>query len=170
MTDDKACYSSPLGVIQITANKRAITSAQFVDTPVVCDTPSLILQKAITQLDEYFAGERKKFDLTLELKGTEFQKKVWKKLQRLPFGKTLNYKGLAELSGNDKAARATGGACNKNPAVLFIPCHRVVGNTNPLAYNAGKRKKSWLLKHEGVKVKGVKKPAKTTKKPTKKRP
>lgn len=105
------------------------------------------------QLKEYFAGKRTKFDVPLSPEGTEFQKKVWKKLKTIPFGKINSYGELAGKLGNPNASRAVGGANNKNPIPLFIPCHRVVGASGDLVgFQPGLAPKRWLLTFEGHKL------------------
>lgn len=89
------------------------------------------------QLDEYFAGKRKSFDLPLAPSGTEFQKKVWNALTQIPYGKTCSYKDIACAIGNPNACRAVGMANNKNPIAIIIPCHRVVGKNGDLTGYAG---------------------------------
>ncbi len=101
------------------------------------------------QLDEYFAGKRKTFDLRLNPKGTPFQKKVWAALCEIPYGKTASYKEIAQAVGNPDAARAVGMACNKNPIAIVIPCHRVVGSNGALTgYASGLDRKKQLLEFE----------------------
>ena len=95
------------------------------------------MKKVIQQLDEYFCGRRKVFELPLSPQGTEFQTKVWKDLSSIPYGKTITYKQLAELSGNPRASRAVGMANNKNPIAIIIPCHRVIGSNGNLTGYAG---------------------------------
>jgi methylated-DNA-[protein]-cysteine S-methyltransferase len=105
----------------------------------------------MAQLDEYFEGKRKKFDLLLEPMGTDFQKKVWKHLVKVPFGKTASYLDVAMALGEMKATRAVGSANGRNPIVIIIPCHRVIGSNGSLTgYGGGMWRKEWLLKHEGV--------------------
>ena len=89
------------------------------------------------QLDEYFEGKRKTFDIVLDPKGTEFQRKVWDKLMNIPYGQTASYKDIAVKVGNDKASRAIGMANNKNPIPIIIPCHRVVGSSGKMVGYAG---------------------------------
>ncbi len=96
-----------------------------------------VMKKVIQQLDEYFSGRRKVFELLLSPQGTEFQTKVWKNLSSIPYGKTITYKQLAELSGNPRASRAVGMANNKNPIAIIIPCHRVIGSNGNLTGYAG---------------------------------
>ena len=113
-----------------------------------CDVP-LLLKKCCKQLDEYFSGKRKTFDVPLDAKGTKFQKQVWRELQKIPFGKTLSYGDIAKKIKNPKASRAVGGANNKNPIAIVVPCHRVIGaNGKLVGYAGGLHRKAWLLKHE----------------------
>ncbi|SUJ31001.1 Methylated-DNA--protein-cysteine methyltransferase, constitutive [Sphingobacterium spiritivorum] len=96
-----------------------------------------ILLKTEQQLTEYFAKARTTFDIPLDFSGTEFQKKVWKALLNVPFGKTITYGGLAKIVGDIKAVRAVGGALNKNPVAIIVPCHRIVGATGKMVGFAG---------------------------------
>jgi methylated-DNA-[protein]-cysteine S-methyltransferase len=104
------------------------------------------LRIAITQLGEYFDGGRQCFDLKLRLRGSDFQRSVWNALLAIPFGETRTYKDIALKIGNPNAARAAGGACNKNPIAIVVPCHRVVGtNGNLTGYAGGLNVKRRLL-------------------------
>lgn len=94
-------------------------------------------KKVKAQLSEYFEKKRKKFDLKFDLEGTEFQKKVWKELLKIPFGQTVSYGEIAIRCGSPKGARAVGMACNKNKLPIVIPCHRVVGKNRELVGFAG---------------------------------
>ena len=107
------------------------------------------MKKCIVQLEEYFDGKRKEFDLKLILNGTEFQKSVWHKLMEIPYGKTVSYKDVAIAIGKPNACRAVGGANNKNKIWIVIPCHRVIGSNGDLVGYGGQiwRKES-LLKLE----------------------
>lgn len=96
-----------------------------------------LLERAETQLREYFEGQRYDFDLPLKFCGTEFQKRVWNALMEIPYGQTRTYKDLAGMAGNEKASRAVGMACNKNPIVIVAPCHRVIGANGSLVGYAG---------------------------------
>lgn len=96
-----------------------------------------VLEKTEIQLKEYLDGKRKKFDIPLELEGTEFQKRVWKELQKIPFGKTISYKELAQRVGSPKACRAVGSANGKNPISIIVPCHRVIASDGSLGGYAG---------------------------------
>ncbi|HRN26425.1 MAG: methylated-DNA--[protein]-cysteine S-methyltransferase [Ignavibacteriaceae bacterium] len=103
------------------------------------------------QLKEYFDGTRKKFDVPLDVEGTEFQKRVWKELQKIPYGKTISYKTLSEKLGDVKAIRAVGTANGKNPIAIIIPCHRVIGADGKLTgYASGLDIKEKLLHLEGA--------------------
>ncbi len=109
------------------------------------------LEKCAKEIEEYLAGERKSFDIPYRLIGTEFQKKVWAALEKIPYGETRSYSEIAEAIGCGKASRAVGGACRKNPIAIIVPCHRVVGKSGALTGFAGgleiKRK---LLEAEGI--------------------
>ncbi|MGJ1196909.1 methylated-DNA--[protein]-cysteine S-methyltransferase [Sphingobacterium spiritivorum] len=96
-----------------------------------------ILLKTEQQLTEYFAKARTTFDIPLDFSGTAFQKKVWTALLNVPFGKTITYGGLAKILGDIKAVRAVGGALNKNPVAIIVPCHRIVGATGKMVGFAG---------------------------------
>lgn len=109
-----------------------------------------ILQRAETQLTEYFAGTRRDFDLPLGAQGTAFQHRVWRALSTIPFGITWDYAQLAHAIGQPTAARAVGMANGRNPVSIVVPCHRVIGKNGTLTgYAGGLNRKAWLLKHEG---------------------
>jgi AraC family transcriptional regulator of adaptative response/methylated-DNA-[protein]-cysteine methyltransferase len=101
------------------------------------------------QMKEYFSGERKEFDLPLQLIGTPFQQQVWKGLQQIPYGETRSYKGQSIFLGNEKAIRAVARANGENGIAIIIPCHRVIGENGHLTgYGGGLWRKQWLLEHE----------------------
>jgi methylated-DNA-[protein]-cysteine S-methyltransferase len=105
----------------------------------------------IIQLDEYFNNKREAFDLKLDLKGTDFQKKVWEELLKIPFGKTISYKDLSLKLGNVKAIRAVAAANGANPVSIIVPCHRVIGSDGSLTgYAGGLWRKRWLLDLEFI--------------------
>lgn len=117
------------------------------------DTPSEITAKAAKELDEYFAGGRKTFDLPLLFVGTEFQEKVWNTLLEVPYGETRSYGWMAEMIGNPKAVRAVGTANGSNSISIFAPCHRIIGSNGSLTgYGGGLPAKKFLLELEGVKL------------------
>lgn len=107
------------------------------------------LQDCVTQLQEYFAGTRTRFNLKLNPQGTEFQKKVWQELLNIPFSKTRTYLEQTKAIGDVKAIRAVASANAKNPIWIVIPCHRVIGSDGSLTgYAGGLWRKKWLLNHE----------------------
>lgn len=124
---------------------------KFPGCPILYNEDSNMLY--IHQLKEYFHGSRRVFTVPLFLIGTEFQKKVWDALLRVPFGKVVSYKDIAIAVGNPKASRAVGMANNKNPIPIIIPCHRIIGSNKKLVgYGGGLHIKEKLLKLEGIKV------------------
>ncbi len=145
-----AHIQSPLWILEITGDHFGLTSVVFVDSNVTQsqDVPSE-LEEAVTQLTEYFNGQRSEFDLKLAPQGTDFQKKVWDKLQEIPFGKTSSYQNVANVLGDPKVIRAAASANGKNPISIIIPCHRVIGSDGSLTgYAGGLHRKKWLLDHE----------------------
>lgn len=105
-----------------------------------------VIKEAHRQFSEYLKGERKEFDIPFRMKGTEFQKRVWNALCEIPYGETRSYKQIAEAIGNPKAVRAVGMANNKNPLLVVVPCHRVIGaNGRLVGYAGGLDKKAFLL-------------------------
>lgn len=96
-----------------------------------------VLEETKRQLDEYFAGKRKTFDIQLCLVGTDFQHKVWNALQSIPYGSTKSYKDIAQCIGKPKAVRAVAGAIGANAISILIPCHRVIGSNHSLTGYAG---------------------------------
>lgn len=105
-----------------------------------------VLRLAKTQLQLYFNGQLTEFTVPFRMSGTDFQKKVWKQLQTIPYGCCRTYKEIAELCGSPKASRAVGSACNANPLPIIVPCHRVIGSSGKLTgYAGGLELKSLLL-------------------------
>jgi methylated-DNA-[protein]-cysteine S-methyltransferase len=110
--------------------------------------------EVVDQLQSYFAGERKNFELDLVLEGTDFQKKVWTALQEIPYGETISYKKLAETVGSPKGVRAVGAANGANPIPIIIPCHRVIGHDGSLTgFGGGLPLKKQLLELESNQLK-----------------
>jgi len=143
-------YNFPVGTMGITEECGMITEVFFGDERAdfeIFETP--LIKKAGEQLKEYFEGKRTDFDLPLLLKGTDFQKSVWKALLNIPFGETRSYKDIAVSISNPDASRAVGMANNRNPIAIIIPCHRVIGKNNNLTgYAGGLEKKQHLLELE----------------------
>ena len=107
------------------------------------------IDNAIQQLESYFEGTRTSFDLKLAPEGTEFQKKVWRQLLEIPYGKTTSYQQMANKLGDPNVIRAAASANGKNPIAIVIPCHRVIGSDGSLTgYAGGLHRKKWLLEHE----------------------
>lgn len=144
-------YQTKVGKIVIVENGNAITHLYFGES-IPKDArlfESALLKKAGKELLEYFLGKRKTFDLPLEPKGTEFQNKVWRSLLEIPYGRTSSYKDIANNLGNVNASRAVGMANGKNPILIFIPCHRVIGTSGKLVgYAGGLEVKEKLLEME----------------------
>ncbi|AGF54449.1 methylated-DNA--[protein]-cysteine S-methyltransferase [Clostridium saccharoperbutylacetonicum] len=146
-------YESKIGLIKIEESGISVTKLDFVSNNdkenIIEGSKTELLIEIVKQLDEYFDGTRKVFDLPIEPEGTEFQKKVWKALIEIPYGETKSYGEIAKIIGNDKAARAVGMANNKNPIAIIIPCHRVIGaNGNLVGYAGGLELKEKLLELE----------------------
>jgi methylated-DNA-[protein]-cysteine S-methyltransferase len=108
-----------------------------------------ILAKTREELEEYFDGRRRTFDVPLAPNGTEFQRSVWHALTEIPFGTTISYAELARRVGNEAAVRAVGAANGRNPIPVIVPCHRVIGSDGSLTgFGGGLPRKKWLLQHE----------------------
>lgn len=146
----KASYLSPLGWINVTVEDDAVTEVSFCDLPFEQNTlVNDVLIAAIRQLEEYFSCGRTDFDLNLNPLGSVFQKKVWGELMKIPYGKTVSYHEISSRIGDEKSIRAAASANGKNPIVIIMPCHRVIGSDGSLTgYAGGIEKKSWLLNHE----------------------
>ena len=151
--DDKfvSYLDSPIGLIEIVGNEYAVTELNFLDEKRETDFSSnQIVDDAASQVREYLAGDRKEFSVPLDMAGTEFQKKVWKALLTVGYGRTVSYKYIAEAVGNPKAVRAVGAANGKNPVGIIVPCHRIIGSDGSLTgYASGIWRKEWLLRLEG---------------------
>ena len=161
---ERAEYHSPVGVLHLAATPQGICGLTFErdgEKKTVAFTEAVTsdafsaqrqshLSRAIAQLDEYFAGTRTDFDVALDIiTGTPFQRAVWEALSQIPYGKTWSYGQLAAAVGNPKAARAVGGANNKNPIAVIIPCHRVIGADGSLVgFGGGLDIKKRLLELE----------------------
>lgn len=145
-------YHSPIGTILLKAEEEQLTVASFQDDVAVKETgnsSSPVLQETIKQLDEYFSGSRKVFELPLHPLGTAFQQNVWDHLLQIPYAETITYLHMAKRIGNVKSIRAAASANGKNPIGIIIPCHRVVGADGKLTgYAGGLHRKQWLLEHE----------------------
>ena len=143
---------SPIGKIGIADDGSGISDLFFCvrdKRPDAIERSTALLKKAAAQMDEYFAGKRRTFDLPLSLSGTAFQLAVWNALLTIPYGETRSYKDIAERIGNPKAVRAVGMANNRNPVSIIVPCHRVIGSDGSLVgYGGGVQMKDFLLRLE----------------------
>ncbi|MGB5314592.1 MAG: methylated-DNA--[protein]-cysteine S-methyltransferase [Robiginitalea sp.] len=145
----EAVVDTPLGIACIRGSEKGITEIRVSDDPSLKRTIPDELRTVCTQLQEYFEGSRKIFEVPLQPGGTPFQKKVWEALLEIPYGKRISYMDLAKKLGDPKAIRAVAGANAKNPVWILIPCHRVVGTDGSLTgYAGGLHRKKWLLNHE----------------------
>jgi methylated-DNA-[protein]-cysteine S-methyltransferase len=145
-----AKFKSPIGWIEIRESENTISYLVFHDEePEFNNQQTPLLIKAIHQLQEYFQGKRKKFDLPLMLKGTYFRMKVWNELVNIPYGYTRTYGEIAANIGNPGASRAVGQANHHNPISIIVPCHRVIGSDGSLTGYGGELwRKEWLLQFE----------------------
>ncbi len=144
-------FFSPIGPLEIGLTREKLCALNFVSEikarPFPLDFPLYFeVQK---QLDEYFSGQRKSFNLPLSLSGTVFQQAVWQRLLQIPYGTTASYKDIAVSLGREKAIRAVGAANRANPISIIVPCHRVIGADGSLVGYGGQLwRKKWLLEHE----------------------
>ena len=164
----RTVYDSPVGVLVLVASDAGLRAVRWasadrpdpgagagapLDRRDAADHP--VLAETVRQLDAYFAGSRREFDLPLDLDGTAFQQAAWTALQAIPCGTTATYAEQAERVGKPGAVRALGAANAANPAAIVVPCHRVVGAGGRLTgYTAGVQVKRWLLDHEAAMASG----------------
>ncbi len=143
----------PFGPLQILSDGDRICSVGFAPADSSTEsTPDSLCLECARQLEEYFVGKRKSFDIPLKMNGTDFQKKIWETLIHIPYGSTITYGDLAKMAGHPRAARAVGNAMRKNPLWILIPCHRVVGTADLGGYGGpdGTPIKRRLLLLEGA--------------------
>ena len=146
---ETAHIKTPLGIAKIIGDENGISVISILDEGEVSPNIPIVLQEAITQLNEYFEENRIIFTFKMNPSGTEFQQKVWKGLLEIPFGKTMSYLELSKRLGDVKAIRAVASANGKNPLWIVVPCHRVIGSDGSLTgYAGGLWRKKWLLEHE----------------------
>ncbi len=144
-------FQSPIGPLKIEADDLGVCriSKGSFDNFAAIESENKFILQCIQELKEYFAGDRKIFEVNLSLQGTPFQKSVWKTLRKIPFGQTISYKTQAQSMGQEKAIRAIASANGRNPIPIIIPCHRVVGTSGDLTgFIWGLDSKAWLLQHE----------------------
>jgi methylated-DNA-[protein]-cysteine S-methyltransferase len=166
MSEVIATYHSPVGLLTVKATDKSVSAVLFAKTGsnqpsenTAAETNNHdhpLIKKCCEQLQEYFDGKRKQFDLPLEQQGTPFQQKVWNELLRIDYGKTISYLELSKRTGNVKAIRAMGTTNGKNQIAIIVPCHRVIGSNGDLTGYAGELwRKRWLLEHEAKFGNGV---------------
>jgi O-6-methylguanine DNA methyltransferase len=161
----QSIFESPIGPLRILSTPEGLAALSFGKRPTrrsgawmersfpgVKALPAGDRHRRVhRQIREYFEGRRRVFDIGFDLRGTEFQNRVWRTVARIPYGHTLSYGEIAHVVGEPRAARAVGAANGANPISIIIPCHRVIGADGSLTgYGGGMEKKRWLLAHEGV--------------------
>ena len=150
--------ATPIGRIEVVGDGEAIVALAIErhgtlphdDLP---ERPDAVVDMAVAQLRQYFAGERRDFDVPVRLAGTEFQQAVWAQIAELGFGEIASYGDLGRGTGRATAGRAVGGAVGANPVPIIVPCHRILGGSGLITgYSGGEGipTKSWLLAHEGI--------------------
>lgn len=150
-------FISPVGVLTIFSSGKGICRIDFENEKSSLEGfkkgSDSYIEECMHQLGLYFCKELKKFNLQIDLQGTDFQKAVWREISKIPYGEVKTYGEIAKLIGKPKAARAVGQALNKNPIPIIIPCHRVIGSKGDLVgFGGGIEIKKFLLRHEGVEV------------------
>ena len=148
-------YNSPIGTLTLAADEHGLRHIVFpqgsrrFSPPDSWEKSRYGFAETISQLDEYFSGERKSFTFQLSPQGTDFQRSVWLALLQVGYGKTSSYGDIAKLIGKPKASRAVGAANGANPIPIVIPCHRIIGSAGKLTgFGGGLPTKQWLLAHE----------------------
>ncbi|HUI53609.1 MAG TPA: methylated-DNA--[protein]-cysteine S-methyltransferase [Bryobacteraceae bacterium] len=142
--------------LRLVASDLGVRSIEFNPGPALSgeqNNDNALLREVATQLQEYFAGKRREFRLVLDMQGTEFQKRVWRQLETIPYGETRSYAQIAGAIGRPKAVRAVGAANGANPIPIVVPCHRVIGSSGKLTgYGGGLPLKKKLLELEGARA------------------
>lgn len=150
---ETAYLDTPIGILEITGDIHGLKSVAFSSESHVRENRKIpeVLLDAVQQLQEYFDEKRTDFDLRLSPEGTEFQKRVWRELEKIAYGKTKDYQEIATQLGDPKVIRAAASANGKNPIAIIIPCHRVIGSDGSLTgYAGGLARKKFLLEHENA--------------------
>lgn len=175
-------HESPIGLLYVAVTSRGLRHLHvlhahtFLDESLGFDgdeevrtvaSPSEeeLAREVERQLDEYFDGTRREFDLPLDIdRGSEFQRRVWEAIRRIPYGEVASYAEVAQAAGAPGAFRAAGTACGANPVAIVTPCHRVIASGNKLGgYGLGIQNKVWLLRHEGIGAEAARKDARVFK-------
>ena len=146
---ETAFIQSPLGITKIVGDENGISIISILSEGEITTKIPKNLKECVSQLLEYFDGNRNQFDFKMNPQGTDFQQKVWQELLNIPFGKTMSYLDLSKKLGDVKAIRAVASANGRNPLWIVVPCHRVIGTDGSLTgYAGGLWRKKWLLEHE----------------------
>lgn len=141
--------NTPLGTAKIKGDEEGVSVISILQEGEISTEIPLELKEAVKQLNDYFEGKRTNFTFQINPKGTDFQKKVWNALLKIPYGKTISYLDLSKQLGDIKAIRAVASANGKNPLWIVVPCHRVIGTDGSLTgYAGGLWRKKWLIEHE----------------------
>jgi len=151
--DAAGSIDSPVGPISVYAKNDEIIYLRMTKPAEPGLGESQVVSEALSQLAEYFAGDRKHFDIPIRAQGTEFQRAVWQRIATVPFGQTISYADIARQIGKPLAARAVGGAVGANPHAIIVPCHRVLGASGRITGFSGGEgipTKRWLLNHESI--------------------
>ena len=148
---EKSYYKSPIEILEIVCEDNKLITLKISKDKQSENNDSDLIKNIKSQLDEYFSGKRKNFDIRINPQGTVFQQKVWYELQKIPYGQTMSYSDIAIKTGNINAQRAVGSACNKNPIMIIIPCHRVISKNGTIGgFAYGDFVKHKLLKIENI--------------------
>ena len=146
---ETAYVKTPLGTAKIIGDADGIAVISILSEGDISKKIPAVLKESVKQLNEYFDGKRNDFTFKMNPAGTDFQKKVWDELLKIPFGKTISYMDLSKKIGDVKAIRAVASANGKNPLWIVVPCHRVIGTDGSLTgYAGGLWRKKWLIEHE----------------------
>ena len=144
---------SPIGLLGLVVSDGAVTELRMDATPRTATGDAAerkVMDEAVSQVEAYFEGSLKDFDLPLRSDGTPFQQAVWRQLEQIPYGTVTSYVEIARRVGRPTASRAVDAANGRNPIAIVVPCHRVIGADGSLTgYGGGMWRKEWLLDHEG---------------------
>ena len=143
-------FNSPIGAVRLTEDDGSITRIELIDATDETTAPTSLQREAARQILAFLRGERQQLEFPIRMVGTPFQQRVWHALRQIPYGTTRTYGEVAAEIGNPRASRAVGMACNKNPLLLIVPCHRVIGANGKLTgFAYGTDAKQRLLELEG---------------------
>ena len=151
-------FNTPIGAVRLTEEDGSIIRIELTDAAAPSSAPTPLLREAEHQITAFLRGDRRQLDFPIRMVGTPFQQRVWRALQQIPYGTTRTYGEIASAIGNPRANRAVGMACNKNPLLLIVPCHRVVGVNGKLvgfAYGTYTKRQLLLLERESFSRSGL---------------